>query len=438
MKGTLKKTAVAAAVAAVFAGGAGTAGAAGFALIEQSGSGMGNAFAGAAATAEDASTVYFNPAGMSLLEGSQFAVAAHVIMLSAEFSGTATNPAALGGGPATGGTGGDAGGASVVPNAYFTMPVGEKWHLGIGVNAPFGLTTEYDETWVGRFQGIKSELMAININPSVSYRVSETISVGGGINYQTADAELTNAVVLGAGVSGNTVLEADDDGWGWNLGVLFNVTPVTRVGVTYRSAIEYELEGDVSTTSGGAPVPAASGPATADITFPGSFSLSVAHAMFDRWQLLADATLTQWSEIDRVNVVNSTNGTLRESLLFDFDDAWRFSVGANYRMNDTWVLKGGLAYDQTPVKDATTRTVRLPDNDRFWISLGAGMKVGQTGKLDFGYSHLFLDDADINNTRSQQAPGFTVPTPAPGTATTVTGIYEGSVDILSVQYSMSF
>jgi long-chain fatty acid transport protein len=110
----------------------------------------------------------------------------------------------------------------------------------------------------------------------------------------------------------------------------------------------------------------------------------------------------------------------------------------NYKLNDGWTLKGGLALDQSPVKGATTRSVRLPDNDRTWVSLGAAMKIMQNGRLDMGYSHLFIKDADINFTRSQQAPGFTTPTPAPGTASTVAGSYTGSVDIFSIQYTISF
>ena len=433
-----RRNLMALAVAAALGGASGLAAAAGFALIEQSGSGMGNAYAGAAATAEDASTVFFNPAGMSFLQGPQAAVAAHVISLSAEFSGTATNPVALGGGAATGGTGGDAGGAAVVPNLYFTMPVGERLSLGLGVNVPFGLTTEYEDNWVGRFQGIKSELTTININPSIAYKFSDTFSIGGGVNYQRLDAELTNAVVLGALTEGRTKLEADDDAWGWNIGVMFQVTPMTRIGVAYRSEIEYELEGSVTTTLGGAVVGPASGPTGATVTLPDMFSLSVAHTMSDRLQLLADVSRTGWSSVGQIPVVNTTNGTLRDNLVLDFDDSWRYSVGANYKLNDTWVLKGGLAYDETPVKGATTRSVRLPDNDRIWVSFGGQMKVGQKGRLDLGYSHLFIDDAEINNTRSQQAPGLTTPTPAPGTASTVTGNYEGAVDIFSVQYTHSF
>jgi long-chain fatty acid transport protein len=439
MKLSVRKTGMVATVAAAFAAASGGAGAAGFALIEQSGSGMGNSFAGAAAVAEDASTVYFNPAGMSYLEGSQAAVAAHVIGLSSKFSGTATNPAALGGGTASGGNGGDAGDTAFVPNLYLVKPFGEQLRFGLGLNAPFGLTTEYDSNWVGRFQGIKSELTAVNVNPSVSYKVSDAFSIGVGVNYQRADAELTNAVVLGPGASGRTSLEADDAAWGWNIGAIFQVTPATRIGVAYRSEIDYTLEGSVSTTtSTGVVLPTAGGPSRADVTFPDSFSVSLAHAVSDRLQLLADVTSTGWSSINQVRVVNTTDGTLREVLSFDFDDTLRYSIGANYKRGDTWTLKAGLAFDETPVKNATTRTVRLPDNDRTWISLGAQRKVGRSGRLDLGYSHLFVQDTDINNTRSQQAPGFTTPTPAPGTATTVTGTYKASADIFSVQYTHNF
>ena len=438
MQRHFRKKLMALAIATALGGASGLASAAGFALIEQSGSGMGNAYAGAAAVAEDASTVFFNPAGMSFLQGPQVSVAAHVISLSAEFSGTATNPAALGGGPATGGTGGDAGGAAVVPNLYFTMPVGERLSLGLGVNVPFGLTTEYEDNWVGRFQGINSELTSININPSIAYKFSDSFSIGGGVNYQMLDAELTNAVVLGPGLEGRTKLEADDDAWGWNIGAMFQVTPMTRIGVAYRSEIEYELEGSVTTTLGGTVVGAASGPTGAEVTLPDMLSVSIAHSVSDRLQLLGDVTRTGWSSIDQIPIVNTTNGTLRDNLVLDFDDSWRYSIGANYKLNDTWILKAGLAYDETPVQGATTRSVRLPDNDRTWISFGGQMKVGQKGRLDLGYSHLFIDDAEINNTRSQQAPGLTTPTPAPGTASTVTGNYEGAVDIFSIQYTHSF
>ena len=439
MQKEFQRSLMALAVASTLGGASTLASAAGFALIEQSASGMGNAFAGAAATAEDASTIFYNPAGMSELKGMQFTVGAHVIDLSAKFSNSGSSkPAVIVTNP-LGGNGGEAGDVSVLPNVYFVMPIGDRINFGIGVNAPFGLKTEYDDNWAGRFQGIKSELTTYNINPSLSFKVNEMFSVGAGVNYQHLKVDLTNAVVLGFNTEGRADLSANDDAWGWNLGALIKPTPSTKIGISYRSKLDYNLSGTTSvTTLTGAPVAPASGATSADITLPESFSLSLAQKLNDQWEFLADATFTKWSQIGQVKVVNSTNGTLRDVLNLDFDDTWRYSVGANYKLNGDWTLKGGVALDQSPVKGATSRTVRLPDNDRTWISIGAAMKVKESGKLDFGYSHLFIKDADINFTRSQQAPGFTAPTPAPGTASTVAGSYTGSVDIFSVQYTLSF
>lgn len=400
--------------------------------MEQSASGLGNAFAGAAATAEDASTVFFNPAGMSQIKESQIAIAGHAISLSAKFSGSATNPVLLGGGAATGGNGGDAGGVSFVPNLYFVMPIGDKFNFGVGVNAPFGLKTEYDDTWAGRFQGIKSDIKTINVNPALSYKVNDAFAVGIGVNYQKLDAELTNAVVLGPATEGRAKFKADDDAWGWNVGVLFNLTPATRIGASYRSQIDYNLKGDTTvTTTTGTVIPTVSGATNADITLPEMFSLSASHQLNDTWELLGDVSFTKWSKIQTVNVVNSVTGANRDVLTLNFDDSYRVSIGANYKYSEVVTLRGGLAFDQTPVQDQY-RTVRLPDNDRTWIAFGGKYKVGKGGAIDAGYAHLFFTNAPINNTRAQLGvpPGFAT--------TTVTGNYEGSIDILSIQYTQSF
>ena len=441
MRSKFQRCWMALAVASTLGGTSTLASAAGFALIEQSASGMGNAFAGAAATAEDASTVFYNPAGMSQIKGTQVTVGAHLIDLSVKFSNSAsTKPAAIVTNP-LGGNGGDAGDQAVVPNLYFVMPIGDRLNFGIGANVPFGLKTEYDDNWAGRFQGIKTDIKTYNINPSLSFKVTDTFAIGAGVNYQHLDADLTNAVVLGPNTEGRAKLDANDDAWGWNIGVLFQPTPATRIGASYRSKLDYKLEGSTTvTTASGAVVAPVSGATNADVTLPDSFSLSLAQKLNDQWEFLADATFTHWSEINRINIVNSNNGTLRDSLVLNFDDTWRYSIGANYKLNEEWTLKTGVAYDQSPVKGATSRTVRLPDNDRTWVSIGAAMKVKQSGKLDFGYSHIFIKDADINFTRSQQSqtPPSTVPTPAVGTASTVAGSYTGSVDIFSVQYSLRF
>src|SRR3954462_14854510 len=213
-----------------------SASAAGFALIEQSASGMGNAFAGAAATAEDASTIFFNPAGMSLLSGPQFAVAGHAIDLSLKFSNSGSSRTAGNGtiplGPTSGGNGGEAGGVAFVPNIYLTAPINEKLTIGLGINAPFGLKTEYDSTWVGRYQGIETRVETYNINPAVSYKISDTLAIGAGVDYQRLKVKFTNAVATG--LPGPTSpdalanLDADDDTWGWNIGLIAQLSPATR------------------------------------------------------------------------------------------------------------------------------------------------------------------------------------------------------------------
>ncbi len=432
MHNKFQENLIALAVASTLAGASTLASAAGFALIEQSASGMGNAFAGAAATAEDASTIFFNPAGLTKLQGKQATFAAHLVDVKTEFSnsGASTAPAAI---ASLGGNGGNAGNAVVIPNAYFSMPLGESLVLGLGLNSPFGLATEYDSTWVGRFQGIKSELMTYNINPTVAYKVNDMISVGVGVNYQHLDTELTNKVSgaainpVFAGQEFNAKLEADDDGWGWNAGILVDAGSSTRIGFSYRSKIEYKLEGTVTVTNpAGATFAPASGAATADITVPDTFSLSLLQKLSDRLDLVADVTLTRWSEIQQIRIANPATGAARDTLVLNFDDTYRYSLGMNYKFSDRFIGKIGVALDQSPVSDRD-RTVRLPDNDRKWVALGGSVKIGNSSKVDFGYAHLFVSDTAIDQNRGSSA-GFG----------RVVGSYDASIDILSAQYSVSF
>lgn len=422
---------VAVAVALALGGTSQLAAAAGFALIEQSASGTGNAFAGAAATAEDASTIFYNPAGMSMLPGTQFAVAGHAIDLNLKFSNSGTSASAGGVpvGPISGDNGGQAGAVAFVPNFYLAVPLTDKWAVGLGVNAPFGLKTEYDSTWVGRYQGIETEVTSYNINPAVSYKVTDTLALGAGVNYEHLKAKFTNAIATGIPGSGSpdgiSNLNADGDAWGWNVGMLAQLSPATKLGLSYRSQLKYTLDGTASAAIPGGPTLLPSTNISTDVTLPDMASLSMTHKLNDQWELLGDVTFTRWSKIDTLNV-NSSGGTLN-SLVFKFDDAWRVSLGTNYHYSERWTFKAGVAWDQTPVQDQY-RTVRLPDNDRKWVALGAKYKVTQNAAVDIGYAHLFISNTPINNTQVGSG----------GLASTVVGSYEGSIDILSIQYSQAF
>ncbi|HYL18911.1 MAG TPA: outer membrane protein transport protein, partial [Burkholderiales bacterium] len=198
MTGNLKPTLATACLCAALLAWAGMASAAGFALIEQSPSQVGNAFAGGAASAEDASTIYFNPAGMTQLSGKQIVVGVHGIKPSAEFNNSGSHlNAPLTAFPLTGGTGGDAGSWAAVPNVYASWQLSPQWFIGLGINSPFGLSTDYDSNWVGRYQGITSDLMTVNINPSIAYKINDKISVGAGVSAQYIDVDLKKAIDFG-------------------------------------------------------------------------------------------------------------------------------------------------------------------------------------------------------------------------------------------------
>jgi len=418
----IRKTALSLAVAGAFAGGVSQAHASAFALIEQSASGMGNAYAGAAAAADDASTIFYNPAGMSLLPGGmQLSAGLALINLSAKFSDSGSTPGA---GPRPlGNNGGNAGGLSAVPNVYFAMDLAPDWKVGVGVSVPFGLKTEYDPNWVGRFQAIKSDISTLNINPSVSYKLNPKVSLGFGLNYQSIDAEFTNAINLGASEETADIKAKDNSGWGFNLGAMFQVAPDTRLGVSYRSAIKYHLTGTATFSSN---FPFASADVNTDIKLPDSASIAVQHRLNPDWTLLADVSRTGWSKIKDLTINLDSGGQL-SSTPENFKNTWRVAVGAVHRYNDAWSMKMGLAFDQTPVND-TDRTARLPDNNRLWLSFGGQYKLSKDGTLDFGYAHLFIKDAPINQLN---------PTP-PANNGQLVGTYKGSVDIFGAQFAYRF
>jgi long-chain fatty acid transport protein len=326
------------------------------------------------------------------------------------------------------------------------MDVNPLMRFGIGISVPFGLKTEYDSNWIGRFQGISSEVKTLNINPSLSYKLSETASIGGGISYQHGKVDLLTGVnysaaafsagglglvglIGGPGVEGQNKTSVDGDAWGFNLGGLFNVTPATRVGIAYRSSLKYKLEGNTSFSSVPAPLAAsptfAAGNVKLDLKTPDSLAFSVAHRLDDRWELLGDFTWWHWSKIKQLPLVRDTGATL-STLTFNFDDTWRASIGANYKLNGPWTLKLGAAYDKTPVPNAESRSVRLPDNDRYWLSAGAAYQVSRNGRLDFGYTLVSVKNADINNDQSATGGGI------------VNGSYKAHIHVLGVQYQHTF
>ncbi|MDP3540243.1 MAG: outer membrane protein transport protein [Azonexus sp.] len=380
----------------------GAASAAAFQLWEQNASGLGTAYAGSAAVADNASTVFFNPAGMTQLSGFQFSAGVTGVGPSYEFRNEGSS-----GLVGNGSNGGNAGGWAAVPNAYMSWQLTPSLFLGLGISAPFGLATEYqDSNWVGARQAVKSEIKTVNYNPSIAYRVNDKVSLGVGLNYQTIDSELTSSL---------SRLKGDDAAWGWNAGALFTLSPAMRVGVSYRSTMDYTLEGNATTAVSSTPV-------RADVKLPDTFILSVWQQVSDRWEAMGDLSYTRWNSIKSLNVINRNTGALLTSETFNYDSSWRFAWGAAYLANETMKLKFGFAYDRTPVSNVD-RSARVPDNDRLWFSLGGQWKAGTLGKIDAGYSYLYVKDPSIDQNRA---------------GTTLRGKYDASAHIVGVQYSVGF
>ncbi|MBI2306974.1 MAG: outer membrane protein transport protein [Rhodocyclales bacterium] len=423
--------------ALIMAGFAGAASAAGFQLLEQNASGIGNAYAGSAAVADNASTIFYNPAGMTQLQEREFSVGVSAVKPSFNFTDKGSSVGNLAGS----GDGGDAGGWGFIPNAYLSWALTKDLYVGLGISGPFGLKTEYDDRWLGAAQGVKFDIKTLNINPSVAYRLNDKVSLGAGLNWQRIDAEYVRMAATTTVGTSHVVstMKLDDDAWGWNVGALFTLSPSTKVGLSYRSEVKYHTTGDVKLADDGTGLGTATAAGLiaagrqsdlkAKITLPDTFIASVSQQLSDKWEMLGDISWTGWSSIPKVDIMRTSgalNGLNAQTLDTDFRDTWRVALGANYKYNDAWKLKFGVAYDETPVKRAATRLASMPDNNRLWFSTGAQWMPTKTSKLDLGLAYLYVKDSKINNNQTASGRG------------TLTGEYEASVWILGAQYSMAF
>lgn len=431
--------------------------AAGFAIAEQSVSGLGYGFAGAAAVAEDASTIWHNPAGMAFLsESPELSGGVHFIFPSAKFSNTGTgsynaNPSAPGYVPTQGPNDTSDTGA-IVPNLFYAHPLSEQISIGLAINAPFGLKTEYADGWVGRYVALETDLKTVNINPAISIRLNDQFTFGFGVSYQQADAVLSNAIDFGlvalsmvpssalgataldilgnrggAKYDGGIRLEGDDAGYGFNAGFIWSPAAGTRIGMHYRSAIELGLSGKADFTLPAALQPYLGGAfadqgGAVDITLPSNLSISLYHELNERLAILADVTWTDWSQFKELFVKydGPLAGTAVERPIPEnWDDTFRYSVGLRYILNESVALRAGFVVDEAAVTSPEYRSPRIPDADRMWLTGGVQWQIGGGFALDISYAHVFVDDSKTNNSTH-------------GSGLVLAGNNKSSVDILSL------
>ena len=354
----------------------------GLAVNEQSVSGMGTSFAGRSSSAQDASTVFGNPAGMSRLQRAEISGGVAAIWPETDITASADNVG-------TGTNKGDIAPDAVVPFAYYVRPINEKWHFGLGLYVPFGVISDYEKSFQGRNHGLYSKVQVTTLQPTVSYRINDRVAVGFGPTINKIDGKLTSNPLANAGLPGaenaKARIKGDDIAYGFNLGVLVDVTDRLSWGLSYRSKVDYELEGHISYIDFPAPLEGRYD-GSVDITMPESVDTSVTYRANDKWTLYAGSTWTRWSRLKELNVVN--DGPLGNQVEpLNWENSWAHAIGAAYQVTPSVVLRSGFAMDASPTNNEH-RTVRIPVSNRKIYSLGLGWNIDRDWTLDVAYAYV--------------------------------------------------
>ncbi|KZE84205.1 hypothetical protein AWB61_21585 [Chromobacterium sp. F49] len=470
------------------------AAASGYQFGSQSVSGQGTAHANGA-EANDPSTIFSNPAGLTRLDGTQLSTGVTLVVPHSEYTDNGSKNVL--GQP----TGGDNGGtfapkAVAAPTFYLSSKINDRITAGIGMYVPYGAKLDYGFNWAGRYALKSIDLQSLNINPSIAFKLDERNSLGFGISAQYMDATLeqmadatsglamkaaaaggitgpygpggatvtlTNpaqisAVMRAGGIGGDGLahVEGNDWGFGWNIGYMFQLNENTRFGLAYRSTVKQSLQGSSTwtfnnvqgnVTIGGVTLPAAvaaklahpDASASVDVSTPETASANFFHQLNPKIALMGDVTWVRNSRLQQIDIKQSTvNGVVQGDLVLhqNWKDTWRVSVGSNYQLSDAWMLRGGLAWEQSPVKSDDQRHPAIPDSDRIWLSLGANFKINKQSSIDMAYSFIDFKSANVNYSDTCNPTGNNGA--CTGNGGTVNGSYKTYLQLLGLQYNYRF
>jgi long-chain fatty acid transport protein len=373
---------------------------AGFALSEQNGSGLATAYAGAASIAEDASTGYYNVAGLARLKNEQIAASAVWVIPNTSLSATGATPtyaAGITSGPLSqlgAGTAKSREG-SVVPALHYANRIDDCWAFGLNITSPFGLKTKYTLDSIARYTATRSELKTFDISPAIAYGFQNGLSLGVGVDAVYVVAKLDSQIGTGNRVTDGFINNnADNWGFGYHAGILYEFSDSTRVGVNYRSRVKVKPKGETIFQFAAGGIPETREGVRSKVILPESVTLSGYHDFNDCLAAMVDVQWTHWASFKNLELGYPDEGS-RLRLPQNFKNAVRVSVGGSYQWNDQLKLKIGTAYDKTPTQDAW-RSIRLPDQNRIWAAVGGQYRFNKCLALDVGYAHLFFKKARIN------------------------------------------
>jgi len=417
--------------------------AAGYGLREHSTEAMGEAYAGAAATASDAGFLSYNPAAAAGTQGGDFALSAVSIMPGSSANYTTALTAA--GTPA----GGNAKPKdfirnAIIPDIAIRQRLDDRWSVGVSVSVPWGLSTRYPDGWAGRYHALGSKLTTIDIAPVVAYDLAPGFTIAGGLQAQYAKGTLSSAVDIGTlgalfsvpgsvpgGMDGSTVINASGWGYGYVLGARAQLDDGWTLGISYRSAVHHTLSGTWNFTLDNFGLGAAIRNATtilsntsakAKLTTPAELQFGLRKQFMERWTLLATADWTDWSSFKNLTAVAGNPAQPNDVTITDWKGSWMMSLGAEYAASDDITLRLGAALDQTPVPSATLAP-RIPDADRTWVAAGVTWRASPEMDVKLSLGHLFNDTRTMN--QSGTAPGNTF-------RGTLVGTTESDVNVLGL------
>jgi long-chain fatty acid transport protein len=363
-----------------------------FQIETQNASNLGTAYAGAASMATDASTGFYNPAGLTRLGTEQIAFSG--VLINSRTTVTPSNTLSTFGAPFSA-LSSKSNGYTLVPGLHYAKRINGNWVFGFNVASPFGLKNNYKVDSGVRYMATRSDLRTVDISPSLAYDFNNGFSLGAGVDVMYIIAKLDTRIAApgapNAATDGFQENTASRFGLGWHVGALYEFTDSTRMGVHYRSQVHAKLKGDsvqqtvLGSTSQGV---------SSDIKIPETVTVSLYHDINDQWAVMADAFWTHWKRFDQLVLKFDDQSTLTTPE--QYKDRIRMALGAAYQYSEQWKFSVGTAADKTPVQDSY-RNVRLPDQNRYWGSLGAQYRFNKNLALDVGYAHIFSRKANIND-----------------------------------------
>ncbi|MFC1459633.1 OmpP1/FadL family transporter [Microvirga arabica] len=352
-----------------------------FAIREQSASAQGYSFAGVASGSGNLSSMFWNPAVITMMPGWNTEASLSLIIPRVEIDPTTgTFPLFL----PLGGSG-DIGQDALVPASYNSYQINDMLWVGLSTTSPYGLVTDPRDNWAGQVYSRSSKIFSLNVNPVVGIKINDWISVAAGPSLQYFDIRLKRAAAPTPGAP-SIILDGDDIGFGFTAGVTLTPFAGTTIGIGYRSQIDHELEGTVTSPAGRIPI-------SSDLTTPDQLTIGISQAITPALTVHAGFEWTNWSVLE-TPLVTGPGGVVVTDLPLNYKDGYFYSLGFDYKVNNQLTLRAGVAYEESPI-DTEIRSTRLPDNDRIWASVGASYQWNNKLSFDVAYTHIFSKETDI-------------------------------------------